>query len=462
MDKGREGEKDLLFETKMEVGGEEGMVIERRTERFEFVLIIPPELAPHDYHDNGTVSHELFAELHGYTQSETSDFTTSSTSPEPSTSYFPTPSTPLALPDDATLPSVPPYEQVQHQISDVEEVVSGTHSASRSVMLVYNPDPSGGVNSLQDSLQEVMPGLGVCEFRLKAAELTVAGLLSILVNIPSPSPTTTVFALNVRLSQTHTLISPRDGTTLPTTRSWLLHSIGKRPEIQHVHPSKHLPAMWRGVEAGGKDKDGWRHEARARLPKGNLIRPSTLHGVLTPIRVSHNLIFELFFSVYGEEASGKPMSVPNPGALRLLKWVRPIIIPGCSLISGVIDLPIYPSEPSKRLDRYIQPQNAPCPLCHKRPHENLCETCAASTTPHLRHDEHRVAPCPMCTQRSVVPGGPADPLYRNFVCACVDWEGKDLGGEEFGKEEEVEITEGERTSQKVAAERGRTMRIHSV
>jgi len=49
--------------------------------------------------------------------------------------------------------------------------------------------------------------------------------------------------------------------------------------------------------------------------------------VKTPIKVSHTLQIEVFFSVYGQDQQGQPMKTPGPGGSRLLKIQRPVMVP---------------------------------------------------------------------------------------------------------------------------------------
>lgn len=53
-------------------------------------------------------------------------------------------------------------------------------------------------------------------------------------------------------------------------------------------------------------------------------------SIVTPIKVSHSLIYEIYFSVWGETDKGEPMSKPGPGGLRFMKVQRPIAVPSVS------------------------------------------------------------------------------------------------------------------------------------
>lgn len=62
--------------------------------------------------------------------------------------------------------------------------------------------------------------------------------------------------------------------------------------------------------------------------------PETEPGrsVVTPIKVSHALLAEVFFSVYGEDEKGKPMTRPGAGGLKILRINRPVLVSSVSKI----------------------------------------------------------------------------------------------------------------------------------
>jgi hypothetical protein len=56
----------------------------------------------------------------------------------------------------------------------------------------------------------------------------------------------------------------------------------------------------------------------------------------TPITLRHEMVTDVFFSVYDLDENGKKMAKPGPGALRLMRRKRAIIIPFvCPLNSNV-------------------------------------------------------------------------------------------------------------------------------
>jgi hypothetical protein len=84
------------------------------------------------------------------------------------------------------LPPVPTYEQSEYDVShphhDVHDEhdgtwLEGTFKVVRAVKLVYNPHPTGGINSLEERSSGEAPGLGGYELMFRAP----------VVSLPLPS-----------------------------------------------------------------------------------------------------------------------------------------------------------------------------------------------------------------------------------------------------------------------------------
>jgi hypothetical protein len=180
---------------------------------FEFTLIVPSSLAPHDWHHNGKVTQELFAEVEGQPAS-TSSFSlfggsrsgqrsrsSASTnrgsatpgymSPRsPALSSSP-PNSPLALSpmlsataslsitrqEEIELPSVPSYEQSQLDHArplspvsgaavKVDDWVTGTKVVSRNIMAIHNPSRAGGSSDLDERQSGFASGIGVWDLKI--------------------------------------------------------------------------------------------------------------------------------------------------------------------------------------------------------------------------------------------------------------------------------------------------------
>lgn len=134
----------------------------------------------------------------------------------------------------------------------------------------------------------------------------------------------------------------------PLTSTRYFTSLRKvRDRLENAqHPDQNMPALWRGKDAGGRVSGDLEISSKGQLPNDDHARPSTVGGyvsssrraktaltsisIITPIKVSHSLVTEVYFSVYGETDRSEKMSRPGPVGLRLLKISRPIILPSVS------------------------------------------------------------------------------------------------------------------------------------
>jgi hypothetical protein len=57
---------------------------------------------------------------------------------------------------------------------------------------------------------------------------------------------------------------------------------------------------------------------------------------ITPVKVTHALVTEVYFSVYGEDQSGKPMLRPGNGGLRVLKVKKEVVLPSVRRVHGIV------------------------------------------------------------------------------------------------------------------------------
>lgn len=112
------------------------------------------------------------------------------------------------------------------------------------------------------------------------------------INIPSPSPTTTIFFSRLLVTQTYSLYSPRTPndppyTPEPTTKH-VVYQVGRPTKSGDRFPGYKDEALWRGHQARGRpgaeaspgasDEEGWKVRAVVRMPKHDKIRPSTAEG----------------------------------------------------------------------------------------------------------------------------------------------------------------------------------------
>ncbi|GFZ44359.1 hypothetical protein JCM24511_02081 [Saitozyma sp. JCM 24511] len=432
-------EEDVIFEGKCEVlcGTSEGLWLDEGVQRFEFTLILPSTLAAHDWHHNGKITHHLYAELEGLPEpfspglfrfrtsaaggsissnhgSITSGRVTPATSASRSRSPSPLPSprwlsaeasppmSPILLAtaglsitrQEPVLPQVPSYEESEAEARGMGKQVDdswirGSYETKRTLMVMHNPNPHGAPSDLDERQSGFAPGFGVYDLKIFSDVFTIGGFIHARLTLPDLSPKATIFNWRLLLAQTHTVQSPRDDEEavepISSTRLFPIIERGKRPPTNVGNPGLEHRAMWRGVEAGGTDSGSFfKIEGNGVMPKDDRGRPSTLPGIVTPIKVSHSLIYEVYFSLWGETDGGQPMKEPGPGGLRFMKVQRPIIVPSCTLIPPVLNLPQYDSSSAPA---------SPCPKCLKPPGNQLCLTCPSTILPdRWRNDDEKPHP----------------------------------------------------------------------
>ena len=158
--------------------------------------------------------------------------------------------------------------------------------------------------------------------------------------MPAPAPDVTVFYVRASLIQNVEITSPRDGKVVKAERQFPIFSSGAElPMMQR--PGRDCRAIWRGKGAGGTDESELALDGQGRLPNDYEGRPTTLEGwvgrltrqreltssVETPIKVSHILRLEVFFSVHGENVQGEKFPDGGPGELRVMKVDKKVVVP---------------------------------------------------------------------------------------------------------------------------------------
>ncbi|ORY26977.1 hypothetical protein BCR39DRAFT_539659 [Naematelia encephala] len=344
-------EEDTIFERKAEIRGGtvDGIMLEEGLHYFDWTLILPSTLAPHDWHPGARVKHILYGEVEGIPDVSfasnflrRTSFASTSSTPSRSRSNSPPLFSPGAslsiLRQDVALPQPPTYNYSEYGTDDVEWL-RGTAYGERTIMLLFNPDPAGGVSSLDMRVNGGAEGIGPFDIRFLSDVWTVCASLHAKITLASPSPDATIYHIRIGLAQKARITSPRDdpATTKPIVieRFFPILAHGDTPPPGRSTGERMAP-IWKHGEGG----DELIFNGQGRLPDDTLGRPSTLEGNETPIQVSHRLVTEVWFSVYGEDQFGKPLKQPGPGELRVLRIEKPVIVPTCFLIPSVLNLPL--------------------------------------------------------------------------------------------------------------------------
>ena len=177
-----------------------------------------------------------------------------------------------------------------------------------------------------------------------------------LADVP---PTCSIFCFRVTIHQTHHItVSQGDSDTdsdpakakvLTTTFRLPIIEEGEQPGANFMYPDHNVPAIWRGVEAGGKDKEIFFLETVGRAfndtnlhlttPKGLVVTfmsavTNAVISLKTPLQATHQLEIDVYFSIQGETAAGKPVYGGGTGELRVMRLKRDIVVPSVGPACG--------------------------------------------------------------------------------------------------------------------------------
>lgn len=224
----------------------------------------------------------------------------------------------------------------------------------RSFKVHANPAPSGGAYQLDLRKEGYVDGLGPWRLSASSDAFSIASVMLVKVAIPAPSPACTIFFVRLILSQSYEMYSPRRPNDPPlkpeAPKNHVVYQVGRPHKHGEDVLGHDVEALWRGKEAGGTAKSGpaagWRTRAVARLPNHEKIRPSTNAGTITPIRVQHEFLLRIFYSIEGETVTGKPLKTPSgaprrngAGEVRMCQVRLPVIVPSCLCSTATLNLP---------------------------------------------------------------------------------------------------------------------------
>ncbi|KAK4056515.1 hypothetical protein OIO90_002362 [Microbotryomycetes sp. JL221] len=260
------------------------------------------------------------------------------------------------------------YGRVRHRVTATIEFTRTTSSKLTSlpahVYIVANPALPGELPDPFDrQLEHFSEDLGPIALRLSSPHLTVSSLISVHLSFLSPPKDCTLQYIGLIIVQSFTIIydNPRK-VAKPVPKRYSLGKVRctapSVPLRTTLTTSSHLSnaaSSWRGVTGGGGgmangfqlDNDEfiqeqtplhqldvgqeYHYSALFRVPNDDYIRPTTLKGTKTNIRVEHRLLVEIRYSKRG-------------GDDRLLSIQRPVEIASCCCLSEYLSLPPYTRE----------------------------------------------------------------------------------------------------------------------
>ncbi|WWC90764.1 uncharacterized protein L201_005701 [Kwoniella dendrophila CBS 6074] len=242
-------------------------------------------------------------------------------------------------------PRSPTIEETQ------ENWMQGDLYTSRQLIVQVNPSQTGDVIQLDIKKDGIVDGLGSFRYNVTSDVFTVSSVLLLSLSIPSPSPSCTIFYVRLNVNQSYSIVSPRTRNLPPyqpaSTKQQILYQIGQLPEKGNKYPDSNVSAIWRGKNVeGGQDEDPWKIRKVVRMPDHDNIAPSTLDGTISPIGVKHQMILQVVYSVYGENAIGQ--KIDGPGECRTLSLTMPVLVPSCAMTVNALNLPTYEDSPKSK------------------------------------------------------------------------------------------------------------------
>ncbi|EAL23539.1 hypothetical protein CNBA1860 [Cryptococcus deneoformans B-3501A] len=276
-------------------------------------------------------------------------------------------STPLSLSSSLPDTSFRPNRNGSTQ-TEKDGWLEGDLKGSRELSIYAVSPSTGGVCQLDVRKEGSVDGLGSWKFNAAAEVFSVSSVILLSISIPAPSAKTTIFLARLVLTQSYTITSPRTPNVPPSSpesqQKFVLYQVGRQHKQGEVAPGRSADALWRGIEAAGAGgEEGWKIKAVARIPGHDKIRPTTYDGTITPIKVSHELTLQLYYSMDGLSVTGQ--CVEGPGALRLMQVRIPIFLPSCHCVSDALHLPTYNrsnTSPWETIDEFMasQPDDRAC------------------------------------------------------------------------------------------------------
>ncbi|GMK55788.1 hypothetical protein CspeluHIS016_0208440 [Cutaneotrichosporon spelunceum] len=214
----------------------------------------------------------------------------------------------------------------------------------RAFKVHANSAPTGGAYQLDLRKEGYVEGLGLWRFSATSDAFSIASVMMVNLTIPAPSPKCSIFFVRLILSQSYVMYSPRTPNDAPTKpeapKNHVVYQVGRPHRHGESVLDHRVEALWRGQEAGGKaGAAGWRTRAVARLPNHEKMRPSTNPGTITPIRVTHEFLLRVFYSIEAETVTGKP--IQGPGEVRMCQVRLPLTVPSCLCSTAALNLPTY-------------------------------------------------------------------------------------------------------------------------
>ncbi|SCV70741.1 BQ2448_3503 [Microbotryum intermedium] len=231
-------------------------------------------------------------------------------------------------------------------------------------------DPGEPPDPLDAYLPHFDKHLGPVVLRIASPHLTISSLIHTHVEFLAPPLGCNIVAIASFIAQTFEVTYKDGQRALPPTRRHFLPKVD--PTRAHSTPLIPTPSRPVPISTIGpvgysplapvdpiredpvplhilRQEHPWTYEMVARVPRDEIIRPTTLEGTLTPIKVKHRFVLEIRYRVEGEDED------------RLLTVGRNCCIASCCCLSDS-GLPPYAASAADAAP-VLQPTRNRC-LCN--------------------------------------------------------------------------------------------------
>lgn len=239
-------------------------------------------------------------------------------------------------------------------------------SVSRDLVPVQQQTPENGPLSFELIFNDTHESLHDMTITLTGVSLTVAGVLHLSLVHPAPPPTLNVLMVRVFVEQTYELYYPSTDTweVMPVEKLKVWELGVPPPRTRETNNASYWElGLWtaEGVQRGtrvGKaarsamsvvrplagdvaSMPGYRIKTAVRLPDHARLRPSTMQGTRTRLRLSHAIGVEVLFSrldLLEDRPQNEMAGLPRSQVFSMTKTVS---IPTCECTHDAIHLPPY-------------------------------------------------------------------------------------------------------------------------
>lgn len=273
------------------------------------------------------------------------------------------------------------FGRIYQRLHAILESPAGTLKQEMPLQIIVNPADEGETMGLNETIEGFHDAVGPYRLTLTSGHLTVGGVVHFTMNLASVPSELRLRSVNALFIQSFDLASHKNRAKhTPSQQQRQLFQIDSRTlqrQNAAIEPTSPVLSARRNTVVhspssvpSGEDLlglvhagDGFELSHVARMPIDDLLRPTTQPGSKTPIRVSHKVVIQVFFST------------SHGGQELALRAERPVTITSCCCMLESLLLPSY----SEALHE-VAPQNIPEDEKRRRARFNCSTGCLCGFT----------------------------------------------------------------------------------